>query len=91
MANKKARQKNENIIPVQDLIFHCLSKWYWFIISTGMALLLAVLYILSTPPVYVRSTEILFKEEGQGSSSGSNSTFKEIGSAQVISKTENEI
>lgn len=91
MANKKARQKNENIIPVQDLIFHCLSKWYWFIISTGMALLLAVLYILSTPPVYVRSTEILFKEEGQSSSGGSNSAFKEIGSAQVISKTENEI
>lgn len=91
MANKKARQKNENIIPVQDLIFHCLSKWYWFIISTGMALLLAVLYILSTPPVYVRSTEILFKEEEQGSSGGSNSAFKEIGSAQVISKTENEI
>lgn len=91
MANKKARQKNENIIPVQDLIFHCLSKWYWFIISTGMALLLAVLYILSTPPVYMRSTEILFKEEGQGSSGGRNSAFKEIGSAQVISKTENEI
>lgn len=90
MANKKAKQRNENIIPVQDLIFHCLSKWYWFIISIGVSLLFAVLYILTTPPVYVRSTEILFKEESKGSSGG-GSSFKEIGSSQLVSKTDNEI
>ena len=90
MANKKAKQRNENIIPVQDLIFHCLSKWYWFIISIGVSLLFAVLYILTTPPVYVRSTEILFKEESKGSTGG-GSSFKEIGSSQLVSKTDNEI
>lgn len=90
MVNKKAKQRNENIIPVQDLIFHCLSKWYWFIISIGVSLLFAVLYILTTPPVYVRSTEILFKEESKGSTGG-GSSFKEIGSSQLVSKTDNEI
>ena len=90
MANKKTKQRNENIIPVQDLIFHCLSRWYWFIFSIGISLLIAVLYILMTPPVYVRSTEILFKEESKGSSVG-GSSFKEIGSSQLVSKTDNEI
>lgn len=90
MANNKARQRNENIIPVQDLIFHCISKWYWFVITVCTALLMAVLYILTTPPMYVRSTEILFKEESKGSTGGSGS-FKEIGSSQLVSKTSNEI
>lgn len=91
MANNKARQRNENIIPVQDLIFHCISKWYWFVITICIALLMAVLYILTTPPMYVRSTEILFKEESKGSTSSGSGSFKEIGSSQLVSKTSNEI
>lgn len=74
MANKKAKH-SENVIPIRDLLFHCISKWYWFAISLGAAIGTAVIYILSTPPVYVRSTEILIKEENKNGGSGAFKDF----------------
>ena len=70
MTRNRSRQNNENIIPIQDLLFHCLSKWYWFVLSLAVTLTIAVLYIKCTPPVYTRSTEILIKEEGKGKVAG---------------------
>lgn len=65
MAKKRVAQNSENILPIRDLIFHCLAKWYWFVITVGVSLGIAVLYILSTPPVYQRHAEILIKEESE--------------------------
>ena len=70
MANKKVHKRDENILPIRDLVFHCLSKWYWFAITLTISISAAILYILSTPPVYVRSTEILIKEDGQRKGGG---------------------
>ena len=65
MVKKRVAQNSENILPIRDLIFHCLAKWYWFVITVGVSLGIAVLYILSTPPVYQRHAEILIKEESE--------------------------
>lgn len=72
MANKKIKH-NETILPIRDLLFHCFSKWYWFVISLAVSMGVAVLYILSTPPVYVRSAEIRIKNNGD---SRGNDAFK---------------
>lgn len=87
MANRKAKH-NENVIPIRDLLFHCIAKWWWFAISLTIALGAAVVYILSTPPVYVRSAEILIKEESKGSSSGA---FKDFASEQSTADAEIEM
>ena len=92
MTTNRARRNNENIIPIQDLLFHCLSKWYWFVLSLVVTFTIAVLYIKCTPPVYTRSTEILIKEEGKGRvAGGENNVFKDFGSAQSTASTLNEI
>lgn len=92
MTRNRSRQNNENIIPIQDLLFHCLSKWYWFVLSLAVTLTIAVLYIKCTPPVYTRSTEILIKEEGKGKVAGAgNDVFKDFGSAQATASTLNEV
>lgn len=88
MANKK---KNDNVIPIRDLIFYCLRKWYWFVISLAIAMCIAVYQIKSTPPQYLRYAEILIKEGEQRGGSGTGSTFKELGSSRTTADAENEI
>ena len=90
MANKRTKRRNENAIPIQDLLFHCLAKWHWFAISLTIALGVAVLYILMTPPTYMRSTEILIKEDGKNSRGG-NETLKNIGAGFITTNADNEI
>lgn len=90
MANKRTKRRNENAIPIQDLLFHCLAKWHWFAISLAIALGVAVLYILMTPPTYMRSTEILIKEDGKNSRGG-NETLKNIGAGFITTNADNEI
>mgnify|MGYP000308514139 FL=1 len=51
---------------IQDLFYLCLSKWYWFVISLGITLSVAILYVLVTPPVYMRSAALLIKDESKG-------------------------
>ena len=88
MANKRSK-RNENAIPLRDLLFHCLSRWYWFIISLTVTLGLAALYILSTPPAYVRYTEILIKENSNGGKGGDG--LNNFASAQSTANAETEM
>ena len=56
MANDKVEKKKKkysNIIPIKDLMFHCLRNWYWFVISLGITLGAAAYIIKSTPPAVV--------------------------------------
>lgn len=89
MTNKRVAHNNENVLPIRDLIFHCLSKWYWFVITVGVSLGIAVLYILSTPPVYVRHCEILIKENSNKPESNLN--FQSFASSQSSANATEEI
>lgn len=91
MANNKADKRNNNVIPIRDLIFHCLKNWYWFILSLTIASGIAVYQIKSTPPKYVRYAEVLIKESDQRGGSGTGSTFKEMGSSRTTADARNEI
>ncbi|MBR5593125.1 MAG: polysaccharide biosynthesis tyrosine autokinase [Bacteroidaceae bacterium] len=92
MANNRANnKKNDNVIPIRDLIFYCLKNWYWFVISLTIALGVAAYYIKSTPPKYVRYAEVLIKESGQNRGGGTGSTFKEMGNSRTTANAQNEI
>ncbi len=89
--NKSHKKKNENILPIRDLIFHCLKRWYWFVITVGIALGVAAYKIKSTPPQYVRYAEVLIKESGDGGGSGAGSTFKQMGEARTSADAAHEV
>jgi capsular exopolysaccharide synthesis family protein len=91
MANNKADKKKSNVIPIGDLIFHCLKNWYWFALSLAIASGIAIYKIKSTPAQYVRYAEILIKESEQSGGTGTGSTFKELGSSRTTADTENEM
>ncbi|HIT46853.1 MAG TPA: polysaccharide biosynthesis tyrosine autokinase [Candidatus Cryptobacteroides merdipullorum] len=54
---------------IKDFFYLCLAKWRWFALSLVVVLGAALLYLLTTPPVYTRSTSLLLKfEQGPRSS-----------------------
>ena len=81
-------KNNENVLPIRDLLFHCIANWYWLLLSLCITVGIAVLYILSTPPVYVRSAEILIKESGTGGGSGA---FKDFAAQQTTANASIEV
>ena len=86
MANiefEKKKKKSNNIVPIMDLMFHCLKNWYWFVISLIVALGTAAYIIKSTPPQYMRHAEILIKENSDRGGSSAGSTFKELGNSRT--------
>lgn len=89
--NKADKRNNDNVIPIKDLLFHCLRNWYWFALSLTIASGIAVYVTKSTPPQYRRYAEILIKESEQSGGSGTGSTFKEIGSSRTTADANNEM
>lgn len=69
--NNISRPKQaDDFIRIQDLFYLCLNKWYWFVISLAVTVGVAVVYLLTTPPVYTRSASLLIKEDSKGNSLG---------------------
>ena len=60
----------DDFLRIQDLLYLCLNKWYWFVISLVVTLGVAVIYLLKTPPVYTRTASLLIKEDSKGNSLG---------------------
>ena len=73
MKNEDLKNRQaDDFIRLQDLFYLCLARWYWFAISLLVTLGVAVVYLLTTPPVYTRSASLLIKEDAQGKSMGSS-------------------
>lgn len=47
-----------------EFIRLCLNKWKWFAVSVGAFLLLAIAYLVMTPPQYTRKAQILVRDDG---------------------------
>lgn len=54
----------ETTFTISEFFSICIKKWKWFAASVTAFLLLAIVYLVITPPKYTRSAQILIKEEG---------------------------
>lgn len=88
--NKAGVPDNEQTIRISEIFYMCLSKWYWFLVSLILALVVAFFYVKFTPPTYVRSASIMIKDDSKGSLSA-ESAFAEIGLMQTKTNVTNEI
>lgn len=93
MQNDNRPKQGEDFLRLQDLLQLCLAKWRWFVLSLSVILGIAVLYILTTPPVYTRSADILIKEDSKGNSmsGGELSSFADMGLFQSSTNVNNEL
>lgn len=75
-----AGTKTEDFEKIQEWLYMCLSKWYWFVISLVIALALAMLYLLVATPSYTRKASILIKDDDKSSTLSSEfSMFSDMG------------
>ena len=82
----------DDFIRIQDLWSMFVPKWYWFAISLFITLTIAVLYLLSTPPIYPRTAAILVKDNSKSSSSTSAmNDFSDLGIFKSNTNINNEL
>lgn len=91
--NNPTRPKQaDDFIRIQDLFYLCLGKWYWFVISLAVTIGVAVIYLLTTPPVYTRSASLLIKEDSKGNSiSDAAGVLSDIDLFQTSTNVNNEM
>ena len=83
-------QQTDSSISMLDLLFICLDKWKWFVLSLAICMTLMTFHILRTVPIYTQSAQILLKQEGRRSSESSQ-VLKEMGITQGTSNINNEL
>ena len=90
-ASKQSGQ-DDGSIKIQELVYLCTSKWYWFLVSLVLAFSLAALYILVTQPIYTRQASILIKDDNSNSSlSKEFGQFSDMGLANSNTNLYNEM
>ena len=50
-------------LTLGEFIRQCLAKWKWFAISVACTLLLAIVYLIITPPKYTKTAQVLIKDD----------------------------
>ncbi len=89
--NPAIEQENDSL-RIQDLLFLCLAKWKWFVLSLVVCLGLAITYILRTQPVYTRTASVLIKEDSKGKTISSDlGDFSNLGLFQSKTNVNNEV
>lgn len=90
---KKAQNRTANLsgsVPLSDIFFMTLRHWPWILLSVFICVGAAYVYLLRTPNVYSRSTEILIKEDRKGRSTGPEE-FSKLGLLQSNTNIQNEM
>lgn len=91
MSNKIPTQ-SDNAIDLRDFLSICVSKWYWLLLSILLAIGIAVVYVLKTPPLYTRTAEILIKDNSKGNSiQNAQSAIEDLSILTSNSKLQNEL
>ena len=82
-AQRRKKTPESTPVPIVDIIFLTLRKWPWILLSLIVCVCAAMAYILRTPDVYTRATEIMIKEPSKGKSAG----MEEFADLGLISST----
>ena len=89
--NTKPGQQND-FLRIQDLLYLCLARWKWFVLSLAVTLGIATFHILRTPQVYTRTASVLIKEDAKGKSVSSDmDAFSDLGLFQSGTTVNNEL
>ncbi len=92
LIQRRNTQQNNNGLTLKSIIAFAVSKWYWFIISLGITMSVAFIYLMKTTPEYTRTASLLIKNEDKnGGTAGTSVDMSELGIMQNNMNLENEI
>ncbi len=69
-------QDDFSSITLYDIVNIFLHKWYWFVLSVVVCTTVALLYVMSTPKLYVRTATVLIKDDK--TNSGETALFQDL-------------
>lgn len=82
----------DDFLRIQDLLYLCLARWKWFVLSLVITIGVAAVYLLRTPAVYTCTASVLIKEDSKGKSVSSDmESFSEFGLFQSSTNVNNEL
>lgn len=87
--NQSRNQESNESIDIVKLIYLFISKWYWFVASIFVALIISIFYIKISPKMYTRSESILFVENQQDDQSKINDQLSDYISIGTLQGTNN--
>ena len=59
--------QKDDLLKIQEWFTFCRFKWHWFVISVGLMLTLAMAYIVTQQPMYLRVASVLVKQDKSSS------------------------
>lgn len=62
--NESAPLESDDTLNIKDILFQCLSKWFWFVISLVICVGYTYWNLLKLPDVYTRVAKVQIKERG---------------------------
>ncbi len=89
--NNSFTTETEDSIQIMDILYMCLARWRWFVLSLALTLGMAVIYILRTPPIYTRTATVLIKKDSKGKTASDIADFSEMGFFQSNVNINNEL
>lgn len=88
--NSTAELEKSVGLDYMELFYRCLYKWYWFLLSVVVCLIIGYVQIRRSTPVYVRAMTIMIKDNGNSRASSLDQQLQQIGIVQN-SKVANEL
>lgn len=88
--NVQEHQAQEGGVNIKDLFAKCLFRWWWFVLSVVVCLLIGALHVLRTQPSWTRSAALVIKADQRHSVSSSSDVIAELG-GRTSSKAVNEV
>ncbi len=90
---QESTQQEESFLNIHDIIYLCIARWKWFVLSLAVCLGIAMYYVLKTPPTYQRTASVLIKEDSKASSVNSDvaSMFSNMGLSGTNTNVYNEL
>ncbi|MDE6821521.1 polysaccharide biosynthesis tyrosine autokinase [Bacteroides acidifaciens] len=85
---KYGEQTGEQV-NIQELLFHYLIHWPWFVVSVIVCVALAWGYLRLTTPVYDISATVLIKDEKKGGGANMSSELEKMGLNGFVSSSSN--
>ena len=91
-SNTQAGQSVESSsFDIKKIIFTCLEKWYYFVISVVVCLGIGVFHLLRTMPEYTRTATLVIKESNTRRTASSEIEAMLASTGQMTSKLQNEV
>ncbi|MBE6330722.1 MAG: polysaccharide biosynthesis tyrosine autokinase [Bacteroidales bacterium] len=80
-----------NNFNIKDILFLCLGRWWWFVISLAICVSIGWYQVRTSPKIYSRTAKLMIKSDNKQSIGGISDGLSEVGINKNRSNLSNEL